>query len=92
MKFARYITFAAIAAASTHNSCSTPAESPARPAQVIYVPETYNFQFDARRGDTVIVILNPDSESEMLNRCDDMGGELIANPFTQIWTCESVDF
>ena len=63
-----------------------------RPAQVITIPEDYDFRFDARNGDTVIVILNPRPIDEMLKSCDEMGGELIANSFTEIWTCEKVDF
>lgn len=61
-----------------------------RPAQVIYVPEDYDVPFDARSGDTIILILYPDGDP--IARCLDYGGEPIYNPFTTIFTCEGVDF
>lgn len=64
--------------------------APSRPAQVIYVGEEYVGGFDARPGDTVIVIMAP--KGDVVARCDDMGGESIWNPYTSIATCEKVDF
>jgi hypothetical protein len=61
-----------------------------RPAQMIYVGEDEPTKFDARRGDTVIVVMN--SDGDHLARCNQIGGELIYNPFTLIFTCEDVDF
>lgn len=61
-----------------------------RPAQIIYVPEDYDVRFDARAGDTVIVIMYPDGAP--VDRCLDMGGEPIFNPFTLIFECDGVDF
>lgn len=63
---------------------------PARPAQVIYVPEDYDVPFLAEPGDTIIVIMYPDGAP--VDRCLNMGGEPIFNPFTNIYTCEGVDF
>lgn len=61
-----------------------------RPAQIIYVPEDYDVGFDARAGDTVIVIMYPDGAP--VDRCFDMGGEPVYNPFTTILECDDVDF
>lgn len=74
------------------NFCPFPQPAEIRPAQVITIGEDYNFRFDARRGDFVIVVMNPRPLSAMLNSCDEIGGELISNPFTKIWTCEGIDF
>jgi hypothetical protein len=63
-----------------------------RPAQVITVPENYAHQFDARHGDIIILVMEPRETQDMINTCEDMGGELIYNPYTIIWTCEKVDF
>lgn len=82
----------AAALATCIPACDAPAPStqPARPAQVIFVGEDYNLPFDARPGDTIILVMTPDGNQ--LSRCNDAGGELIYNPFTLIWTCEGVDF
>lgn len=61
-----------------------------RPAQTIYVPEDYDVMFDARPGDTIIVIMYPDHDP--VDRCLKRNGEPIWNPYTLIWTCEGVDF
>jgi hypothetical protein len=61
-----------------------------RPAQVITIGEDYRWRFDARPGDTIIVVMDP--VGEPIVRCDDMGGEPIFNPHTTIHTCEGVDF
>lgn len=88
MKFAR-IAIAAIASCVPNcHGANRPAEI--RPAQIIFIGESQKFGFDARSGDTVIVVMNP--TGNILARCDHMGGELIYNPFTTIWTCEKVDF
>ena len=72
---------------------SCDALEPARPAQVIYIPEDYNREFNAESGDTIIVIMRNDSdELDELNRCEDMGGELQYNEFTDILTCFDIDF
>lgn len=67
-----------------------PVIPPARSAQVIYVPEDYDVQFDARRGDTVVVIMY--SDGAPVDRCQRMGGETVYNPFTLIYECDGVDF
>ena len=76
------------------NCCPLPAKSAdeIRPAQIITVGEDYEFRFDARHGDTVNVVMNP--TGDFVARCNSMGGdaELIWNPFTEIATCEKVDF
>jgi len=63
-----------------------------RPKQVITIPESYGYQFDARHGDVINVIMEP--TGDIKGRCFDMGGnaELIYNSYTIIWTCEKVDF
>lgn len=61
-----------------------------RPAQVIYVGEDYPAPFDARRGDTVIVVMDP--AGDWVARCLDMGGEPTYNAATTIGVCEGVDF
>jgi hypothetical protein len=61
-----------------------------RPAQVIFVGENYDHPFDARPGDVIIVVMDPDGAP--VDRCLDFGGEPIFNPYTTITTCEGVDF
>lgn len=68
----------------------TPPVPSARPAQHIYIGEGYDTPFDARSGDTITVILNP--QSDPIERCNHMGGEPIYNPYTLIWSCDDVDF
>lgn len=65
-------------------------EEPTRSPQVIYVGEDYNLPFDARPGDTIILVMTPDGHQ--LDRCNHSGGELIYNPHTLLWYCENVDF
>ena len=62
--------------------------------QWITVPEHYPWTFNAEHGDRVDIIMDPvdTPEGTILERCDHMGGELIYNPATLIWTCEGVDF
>jgi hypothetical protein len=76
-----------------------PADPPVTPApatrtpQVIYIPQDYNQRFIAESGDTIILIMNNDSdEVTELNYCEDRGGELQYNEFTDILTCYDVDF
>lgn len=73
-------------------SCQAATHPAPRPAQHIYVGEDYHTRFDARPGDTITLIMTPDSTEAMLTRCDHAGGELIANPYTDIWSCDDVDF
>jgi len=61
-----------------------------RPAQIVHVGEHYDWGFDARPGDTVIVIMDP--VGAPVERCLDMGGEPVVNPFTTITECDGVDF
>lgn len=71
----------------------TPAPPPERPAQVIWVGETFPTKFNAESGDTVNIIMNDDSEElDELNRCEDMGGRLERNPYTEVLICYNVDF
>jgi hypothetical protein len=80
-------------AAITPAACET--EEPttdARPAQVIIVGEDYNYPFDARSGDTINLVMNPDDKQAMTDRCNHSGGRLNYNFATLLWICEDVDF
>lgn len=82
-----------IAAISPFACDGAPSTPPARPAQVIYVPQDYDRPFIAEPGDRVILIMNNDSdELTELNYCEDRGGELTYNPFTDMLFCEDIDF
>lgn len=71
----------------------TPAPQPERPPQVIYIPQDYSQRFNAEAGDTIVLIMNNDSdEVAELNYCEDRGGELQYNEFTDILTCYDIDF
>ena len=80
----------ALAAVPLHCAPTVPATVPSRPAQVIHIGEGFGARFDARPGDVIIVTMNPGAD--WVARCDDMGGEPIANPYTQINECDGVDF
>lgn len=62
-----------------------------RPAQQIFIPMNYTTPFDARPGDTVNIIMEPDT-ADPQGYCNVRGGSLWMNPFTQILICEDVDF
>ncbi len=66
-----------------------------RPAQTIFVPQDFESwptpRFDARKGDTVNVIMEP-SEPDPQGFCDHRGGSLWMNPYTDILICENIDF
>lgn len=80
----------AVSAAVPALSCA-PAPAPAvRPAQVIHVGEHYDAPFTARPGDVIIITM--DAGGDWVTRCNDMGGEPIANPYTNINECDGVDF
>lgn len=66
-------------------------KGPVRPAQMIYISMAYSAPFDARPGDTVNVIMEPDA-ADPRGWCDTRGGSLWMNPFTNILICEGVDF
>lgn len=66
-----------------------------RPAQHIVIPEFFPYHFNAERGDTITLVMLPDSAnlgSTWVDRCNDDGGEPIYNPHTDIATCDDVDF
>ena len=70
---------------------------PVRPAQTIYLPQSFETwpgtpRFHADHGDFLIVIMDPAPIEVQLAWCNDTGGELIFNPFTDISTCEGIDF
>ena len=68
-----------------------PVSAPAdRPAKVIHVGEHYAARIDARHGDVIIITM--DAEGDWVTRCNDMGGEPIANPYTLVNECDGVDF
>lgn len=79
-----------IALLNTCDSPDTPPAEEARPAQHIYIGESYDTPFDARSGDTITVIMDPNGDP--VTRCLDMGGEPIYNPHTLIYSCDDVDF
>lgn len=66
-----------------------------RPAQHIVIPEFFPYRFNAEHGDTITLVMLPDSAnlgSTWVDRCNDAGGEPIYNPYTDIATCDDVDF
>ena len=72
--------------------CQPPAP-PERPAQVIWVGQIYPMTFNAESGDTVNIIMNDDSdEMAELIWCNDSGGTLERNPYTEVLTCLDIDF
>lgn len=80
----------AVAAISLGTGLTHCHETP-RPHQQIFVSMTYNAPFDARPGDTVNIIMEPDA-ADPQGFCDTHGGSLWMNPFTGILICEAVDF
>lgn len=64
---------------------------PARPPQQIFISMAYTAPFDARPGDTVNIIMEPDT-ADPQGYCDVRGGSLWMNPATDILICEDVDF
>lgn len=87
----KHLFISAIASTAV-GACDPPSQPTPieRPAQTIYIPEDYNLPFDAQGGDTIILIMTPDAG--WVDRCNDSGGEPIYNPFTNISTCDDVDF
>lgn len=72
--------------------CDAPTP-PERPAQVIFIPQDYAGHFNAEGGDQLNLIMNDDSEElEELNYCNDRGGRLERNPYTEILICFDIDF
>lgn len=78
-----------LGAGATH--CQAPQALRARPHQQIFISMNYNAPFDARPGDTVNIIMEPDA-ADPQGYCDARGGSLWMNPFTGILICENVDF
>lgn len=71
--------------------CDPPKDDPApAPPRLLYIGEGYNYQFDARPGDTLILVMNPDGGQ--LDRCNQAGGELIEYRENGLWYCENIDF
>jgi hypothetical protein len=58
--------------------------------KVVTIPEIYPYPFNVDAGDRLDVIMEPINDPT--DRCDHMGGELIYDPSTNIFTCEGVDF
>lgn len=81
------VRFAAVGAFALVAQCH---EAP-RPHQQIFISQAYSAPFDARPGDTVNIIMEPDN-ADPQGFCDTRGGSLWMNPFTGILICEGVDF
>lgn len=90
MKHALIAGLVALGAHSCDDKSDPPPAEPARPQQVILIPEDYSARFTAEAGDVLVLIMNPDGGQ--LERCDHYGGELIYNPYTLIYVCEYADF
>jgi hypothetical protein len=63
-----------------------------RPAQVIWIPQDYPWQFDARPGDTVNLIMMSDDPGANKEGCEGSGGQYVQNTLTDIDECWNVDF
>lgn len=83
----KHLAIGVIALGSSLSQCR---EAP-RPHQQIFVSMNYSAPFDARPGDTVNIIMEPDA-TDPQGFCEVRGGSLWMNPFTQILICENVDF
>jgi hypothetical protein len=88
----RHLIGATMALAAAVPGCAPGSEAvpAARPAQIIHIGEDFNAPFNAEAGDTIIVTMNPGDD--WIARCNDMGGEPISNPFTNLNECDGVDF
>ena len=77
--------------AATDGRCSdqTTDQTDIREPMVIVIGEDYEHRIDMVDGDRLDVRMTPDGGQ--LERCDHMGGELIADPVRGLWTCEGVD-
>ena len=58
--------------------------------RVLTITETWTEPFDALPGDRLNVLMVADGGQ--VERCQDMGGEMIHDPRRMTWTCEEVDF
>lgn len=84
----RTALLAAAALSSTLGQCHTAVR---RPAQTIFISMDYTAPFNAKPGDTVNIIMEPDTQDPQ-GFCDVRGGSLWMNPYTNILICENVDF
>jgi hypothetical protein len=87
----RVIVGAAMALCTVIPGCAPGGDAPtAREAQTIHIGEGQEFPFNAQAGDVIIVTMNP--AGDPIARCNDMGGEPLWNPDTNIYECDNVDF